>query len=167
MAELISPVSRSPTQPRAHLGKVTKLQGSPIQHVVDIQGPSFVANVRGTWEKSQQTMQTMERRTTSRLALRWNLRLSSGTIGTIETETENISSRGFYCILTKPLVPGDSLDCQLSIPNYGPGWVTRSILCKAEVVRVETRGSEPGFGVGCRILDFTLSTKMKGGPFGD
>ena len=112
-------------------------------------------------------MQTTERRKTSRLGLCWHLRLSGGTIGNIETRTENISSRGFYCILKYPLVPGDSLDCQLSIPNYGPGWVTRSILCKAEVVRVEARGAEPGFGVGCRILDFTLATKLNGGPFSD
>ena len=126
----------------------------------------------GTWEETWQTMQTIERRLSSRLALHWSLRLSSGTIGTIETKTENISSRGFYCIVANPLVPGDAVDCQLSIPNYGSTGADgiRSIVCKAEVVRVEARGAEPGFGVGCRILDFTLikdRSALKGGSFHD
>ena len=115
-------------------------------------------------------MQTMERRKTNRVALHWSLRLSSGAIGTIETRTENIGSQGFYCILAHPLVPGDPLDCELSIPNYGPAGAARSIVCKGEVVRVESRGAEPGFGVGCRILDFTLTkhrSSLKSDPFSD
>jgi hypothetical protein len=116
-------------------------------------------------------MQTTERRRTNRLGLRWHLRLSGETIGTLETRTENISSRGFYCFLTKPLVPGDAIDCELSIPNYGPAaaGAFRSIVCKAEVVRVEARGSEHGFGVGCRIVDFMLIQNLppKGESFHD
>ena len=126
----------------------------------------------GTWEESWQIMQTIEKRQNRRLGLRWPLRLQGGTIGTIETRTENISSRGFYCILANPLVPGDTIDCEVSIPNYGgmAGGVSRSIMCKAEVVRVETRGAGSGFGVGCRILDFTLASdhgSLKGSPFSD
>jgi len=102
-------------------------------------------------------MQTIERRKTNRVGLRWHLRLSGGTIGAIQTRTENISNLGFYCILSHPLIPGEALDCELSIPNYGSLGVSRSIVCKAEVVRVESRGAQPGFGVGCRILDFTLA----------
>jgi len=132
--------------------------------------PLGATNVREIWTESQQTMQTIERRKTNRVALRWYLRLSSGAIGTIETRTENISSRGFYCILASPLMPGDALDCELSIPNYGATGVTRSIQCRAEVVRVESRGAETGFGVGCRILDFTIATNrgsLSGGGFND
>jgi len=102
-------------------------------------------------------MQTIERRKTNRVGLHWHLRLSGGTIDSIQTRTENISSQGFYCILAHPLIPGEALDCELSIPSYGSVGVTRSLVCKAEVIRVESRGAEPGFGVGCRIVDFTLA----------
>jgi hypothetical protein len=102
-------------------------------------------------------MQTIERRKTNRVGLRWHLRLSGAAIRPIQTRTENISSQGFYFILEHPLIPGEALDCELAIPNYGSGGVTRSIVCKADVVRVESRGAESGFGVGCRMVDFTLA----------
>ena len=78
-------------------------------------------------------------------------------MGPVETRTENLSSRGFYCILETPLVPGDIVKCDITIPNYSaPDRGISSITCDAEVIRVEAVGTEPGFGVACRILDFTL-----------
>ena len=75
----------------------------------------------------------------------------------MDTRTENLSSRGFYCILQTPPVPGDIVTCDIAIPNYGaPNREVSSIACQAEVIRVEAIGTEPGFGVACRILDFTL-----------
>ena len=79
-------------------------------------------------------------------------------IGTVETRTENLSSRGFYCFLETPLVPGDVVSCDITIPNYGaPGQGGSMILCQAEVIRVEAVGADPRFGVACRILDFMLA----------
>ena len=89
--------------------------------------------------------------------LQWRLRLWSAALGTVETRTENLSSRGFYCILQTPPVPGDIVNCDIAIPNYSaPDRGISSIACQAEVIRVEAMGTDPGFGVACRILDFTL-----------
>lgn len=103
-------------------------------------------------------MPNNERRLYRRLGLHLRLRLSSAVIGTVETRTENLSSRGFYCFLETPVVPGDVVTCNITIPNYGASDDgNSSIACQAEVIRVEAVGTEPGFGVACRILDFTLA----------
>src|ERR1700720_2158406 len=57
------------------------------------------------------TMPNADRRLCRRLDLHWRLRLSATGIGTVETRTENLSSRGFYCFLETPLVPGDIITC--------------------------------------------------------
>lgn len=108
-------------------------------------------------ENLRQIMTTSERRLCRRLSLHWRLRLSSTAIGIVETRTENLSSRGFYCLLETPLVPGDVVTCDITIPNYNaPDRGISSIACQAEVVRVEAVGTDSNFGVACRILDFTL-----------
>jgi hypothetical protein len=105
-------------------------------------------------------MPNTERRLCRRLNLHWRLRLSNAAIGTVETRTENLSSCGFYCILETPPVPGDIVTCDITIPNYSPpDRGISSIACQAEVIRVEAVGTEPGFGVACRILDFTLAKR--------
>jgi hypothetical protein len=105
-------------------------------------------------------MTNSERRLCRRLSLHWRLRLSSTAIGTVETKTENLSSRGFYCYLESPLVPGEVINCDITIPNYTtPDHEISSILCQAEVIRVEALGASPGFGVACRILDFSLDRR--------
>ncbi len=102
-------------------------------------------------------MTNTERRLCRRLSLHWRLRLSSVGIGTVETRTENLSSRGFYCFLESPLVPGEVITCDIAIPNYStPDREVSTIVCQAEVIRVEAAGAAPGFGIACRILDFTL-----------
>lgn len=99
-----------------------------------------------------------ERRLHRRLGLRWRLRLSSAAIGSVETRTENLSSRGFYCLMEAPPMPGEVINCDITVPNYGAFDRGASlIVCQAEVVRVEAVGTESGFGVACRILDFTLA----------
>lgn len=108
----------------------------------------------------RQTMTNSERRLCRRLSLHWRLRLSSTAIGTVETKTENLSSKGFYCFLESPLVPGEVINCDITIPNYTtPDHEIFSILCQAEVIRVEALGTNPGFGVACRILDFSLDRR--------
>jgi hypothetical protein len=120
-------------------------------------GDPIGAQESGNSADFRQTMTNTERRLCRRLSLQWRLRLWSAVIGTVETRTENLSSRGFYCILDTPPVPGDIVTCDIAIPNYSaPGRGISSIACQAEVIRVEAMGTEPGFGVACRILDFTL-----------
>jgi hypothetical protein len=118
--------------------------------------PEEVENCSGF----QQNMANTERRLSRRLSLRWRVKLSSPAIGILETRTENLSSRGFYCFLETPLVPGEVITCAITIPNYTTAdREGLAILCQAEVIRVEALGPNPGFGVACRILDFTLDRR--------
>lgn len=104
-------------------------------------------------------MQIHERRKQRRLPLRWPIRVSAKPLGTARTNTENLSAQGFFCILESSPPLGTILECNLTVPNYSPTSpdALRSIQCQAEVVRLEARGNETGFGVGCRILDFKLA----------
>jgi hypothetical protein len=118
--------------------------------------PDFQAQERSArfWE----TMRKIERRRERRLALHWPIRLSSDTIGSFEATTENLSAGGFYFSWGNPLAAGERLDCEVTVSGGGkhPGDRVGSIYCQAEVVRVEALGASPGFGVGCKILDFTF-----------
>lgn len=109
----------------------------------------------------QHTMSATERRLSRRLNLRWRLRLSSPSIGMVETKTENLSSRGFYCYLESPLVPGDVVTCTITMPNYmGSTNLTYSLVCQAEVIRIEAVGPVHGFGVAWKINDFSLERRQ-------
>jgi hypothetical protein len=113
------------------------------------------------WESSQilrQKMQPVERRKYRRFAFRWRIRIS----GTIDSTTENLNSRGFYCILEEPLVEGDVVECELTIPSEGPTAFGGfgSLVCQAEVLRIEDRAPELGFGIAFRILDFTITKTL-------
>ena len=97
-----------------------------------------------------------ERRLNERLQLRWPVAISAGrTSFWIETTTENLSCRGFYCICRERLRAEQKIDCRLSLPDVAARrdetWI--HLLCRATVVSVEPL--EEGFGVGCLIEDFT------------
>jgi hypothetical protein len=113
------------------------------------------------------TMQTIERRTQRRLPLRWPVRLSVDGIGPIEAWTRELSASSFYCIVNTPLVPGQKIDCDLTVPASGRGNPTSigSIECQTEVVRVEVLGPGQGFGIAFRIIAFTFS-HTRGGSNG-
>ncbi len=102
-------------------------------------------------------MQTIERRAQRRLPLRWQMRLSSQTIGSVETCTENLSASSFYCVLDEPPPLGEKMNCDMTIPTSGYRRTVGGIMCEAEVVRVDAR--QTGFGVACRILDFQYMRK--------
>ena len=105
-------------------------------------------------------MKSTERRKERRLGLRWPIRLSSHVIGQVETKTENLSSGGFYCILENPLAPGERIDCDVTVPGDVRGnrdGIAGMLRCQAEVLRVEALGMDPGYGVACKILDFTFT----------
>jgi hypothetical protein len=106
-------------------------------------------------------MHTPERRTQRRLALRWHMKLSGQTIGSVETCTENLSASSFYCVLETPPALGEKMDCDLTIPTSNYRRTVGAILCEAEVVRVDAR--QTGFGVACKILDFQYMRRPTAG----
>jgi hypothetical protein len=78
----------------------------------------------------------------------------------VETKTEDISCDSFYCISDRPFSPGDRLDCELVIPGDEVSSVPEQALClccRVRVVRVVARGLHLGFGVACRLEDYTIS----------
>ena len=120
--------------------------------------------IMGRWEESCTLMKIVERRRDRRLGLRWSMLVSSQASGRVETRTENLSSGGFYFVLENPLAPGERIECDLTVPNSGrghKGGIVGSIHCQAEVLRVEALGTDPGFGVACKILDFKFTRDLR------
>jgi len=73
---------------------------------------------------------------------------------------ENVSSQGFYCVSTEPFAPGERLECVLTFPaaEWCPDAALR-LLCLGQVVRVETRDSNPSFGLAVKIEDFMVDRR--------
>jgi hypothetical protein len=103
---------------------------------------------------------TTERRKQERLGLRMPVRFSGvDPSAAVSCFTENISSDGFYCICSEPLVPGERREVHLLLPahSYGRAEAGVDIKCQARVVRIDSLGSGPGFGVACQIEKYTLT----------
>jgi hypothetical protein len=52
------------------------------------------------------------------------------------------------------------LDCEVVIPGQDRGISSKDSLvlrCRAEVVRVVADGLKPGYGLACRLKDYTVS----------
>lgn len=102
-----------------------------------------------------------ERRRSNRLKLRFAVSLSRPDHQRVNAETDDLSISGFYCNSAEPFSPGERLECEIRIPEgasgsgNGIGGPSPSqpltLHCQVQVVRVEIRGLEPGFGVACRI----------------
>ena len=98
-----------------------------------------------------------EKRKQDRVELRCAVVLWNPHEGTvIQTETENISCRGFYFLSGSPCAPGDHLEATIQLP-----WRRRderkfmSLQCRVEVVRVQQRQHDT-FGIGCRFHSYTV-----------
>src|SRR5258706_16323150 len=106
---------------------------------------------------------SFERRNRSRVLLHCPLRLyRRGHPQPFEGETENLSSAGFYALVREPFVPGDNLDCILTVPaeNFSMNTGDVNLHCEVEVTRVDTRPD--GFGVACRIDHYSLILRPEG-----
>ncbi|HTQ55328.1 MAG TPA: PilZ domain-containing protein [Bryobacteraceae bacterium] len=98
-----------------------------------------------------------ERRARHRLSVRWNLSLRKGPAGdrVCRTVTDNLSSRGFACVVEEALEAGDRLDCLLQFPAWMDRCSAPMIRCAAQVVWVKAR--EDGlYAIGCGINGYTL-----------
>jgi hypothetical protein len=72
-----------------------------------------------------------------------------------QTVTEDLSSRGFHCVVDEVLTPGERLSCVLSFPFNYDGEISPSLRCEAQVVWVKPT-DEGRLGIGCRIDDYTV-----------
>lgn len=92
-----------------------------------------------------------------RVRLRWPISILQGRREThvSSTVTENLSSRGFCCVVDEPLAPGESVACIVGLPLRRDPQVSQALRCQAQVVWV--KALEDGrFGVGCRIDDYNV-----------
>ena len=102
-----------------------------------------------------------EWRRRARLSLRCRLQLwrVEGQ-ASLEAETDNISSSGFYCKASEPFSPGEYLRCRIVIPNQSTHLALER---QVRVIRVEIKGLEPGFGVACEFTDCNRMSLTGGG----
>ena len=77
----------------------------------------------------------------------------------IETQTQNLSSSGFYCLSRTPLTPGELLFCTLRVPSHeASGKKSIRILeCRVRVIRSEEALTEGYFGIACHIEDYRFA----------
>jgi hypothetical protein len=95
-----------------------------------------------------------ERRSRPRVRYAYPIRLSASNRPNVaDGLTENLSSDGFYCTCVTPFTPGEELDCELILPSTESSGKCIVLRRRAKVLRLEIRGVEPGFGIGCRFLE--------------
>lgn len=81
----------------------------------------------------------------------------------VVSKTENLSTKGFYCVSDRPFSPHETLNCELEIPSASPGHLPQvNLVLRAvvEVVRVVAKGLDPGFGLACQIKSYTIGPKL-------
>src|ERR1700722_9766175 len=65
----------------------------------------------------------------------------------VVSKTENLSTKGFYCVSDRPFSPNETLDCEVVIPGAASAPQMNLVLrAVVEVVRVVAKGMDPGFG---------------------
>ncbi len=75
----------------------------------------------------------------------------------METITQDLSSRGFYCLSKKQFAVGDLLRCTLRIPTNDPGGRESHLECRVLVVRVEENAADGQYGIACRTEDYRFA----------
>lgn len=98
-----------------------------------------------------------DRRRRYRARLHWPVQFHRrGDSGFLATETQDLSSDGFYCRSKTVFAPGELVDCTLHIPAHRPqgSGETLAVRCKVRIVRVDEPDSQGFRGLGCRIEDY-------------
>lgn len=98
-----------------------------------------------------------DRRRRYRACVRWPVQFHMPAASSLlVTETQNLSSDGFYCRLDAAFAPGEILDCTLQVPAHRPQApeATLAVECKVRVVRVDEPDGRGLYGIGCRIEDY-------------
>jgi hypothetical protein len=100
-----------------------------------------------------------ERRRNPRVPLRWTLYLvCSGSRYPLRTITRDINQDGFYCLLNRPVRPGEQIQCDIVVPPHRSQDPDDKLYlrCRAQAVRVERLGDGAEFGLACRFDDYRV-----------
>ncbi len=105
-----------------------------------------------------------DRRRRPRLRLSCSLRLyRRGGAPTVVARTEDISCQGFYFTSEHPFELNERLEYELIVQGEETGYhseIDVVLRGKAEVVRVVPKGLKQGFGVACRLEDYTVDREV-------
>lgn len=102
----------------------------------------------------------IDRRSRIRVNLRLQLFLvSSEATNAFRTETENVSMDSFFFRSEQLFPPGESLKFLLLLPGAAGPMQSGTAMCvkgAVEVVRVTASAAGPGFGIGCRMSNYSV-----------
>jgi hypothetical protein len=101
----------------------------------------------------------LERRKRQRLAARWPVQIWRASEDVINAHTINVSSDGFYCVLSQHLSPGEVFRALLEISGSGGNRESRQIVlcCEIQVLRVESLTDSGTRGVAFRIVNYSVA----------
>lgn len=100
-----------------------------------------------------------DRRRRHRARVRWPVQFERRDAADLPaTETQDISSDGFYCRSHAVFAPGELVDCTLHVPAHRPqaSGDTLPVKCRVRIVRIDEPDSQGLRGIGCRIEDYHL-----------
>jgi hypothetical protein len=108
------------------------------------------------------------RRRRSRFDLVYPVRLyrNGDEIGVAAT-TQDISCEGFYCVSHEAPTASGGLRCDLIIQSQSGPRPSRlahrrlMLTCQVEVVRIVSHGPEQGYGLACRIENYTIHPQVE------
>lgn len=106
-----------------------------------------------------------DRRRRYRAPVNWQVQFHwPGHSDLLVTETQNLSSDGFYCRLKAEFAPGEIVDCTLQVPARRPQSLEGmlAIKCRVRVVRVDEPDSQGRHGIGCHIDDYHFPSIVHG-----
>jgi hypothetical protein len=80
----------------------------------------------------------------------------------LDSNTKNVSSDGFYCVVREPFTAGEQIRCILALPAFDPARQDDLIAldCLARVVRVELLGSAE-YGIACAIEQYQVMLPLQ------
>ena len=108
-----------------------------------------------------------ERRTMRRFDMRLpaNIKLTGGAIDELLTETQNVSARGVYFYLDRPVAPGTRLEVTLTFPPHVTLTEPVRVRFTARVVRVDAPLPVSRIGVAALIEEYEFLRSTPGPNF--
>ena len=107
--------------------------------------------------------QRPERRSRVRLHVHWRVfffRTEPPEV--VECITQNLTSKGFYCLSKVAFPVGENLSCNIRFPAYDPGKeMDRQLDCKVRVTRVEANVADGLFGIACCLEDYQVARTLE------
>jgi hypothetical protein len=103
------------------------------------------------------SLDRLERRRRYRARVHWPVQFHRRDgLDLLATETQDLSSDGFYVRSEAVFVPGELVDCTLLVPAHRPhdSGAMLPVGCRVRIIWVSGPDGQRSYGVGCRIEDY-------------